>query len=223
MRVRVMHVKVRRRVADHDEWDGERWGLPISQAWAEMTMMGGSVAPAVALWATGVQTTPAEMRALLHFNRYVGYLLGVQPSWYPETATDGLRLLALTMAARSYDAGDHGKELIESFPAAFAPREGSGRARRLRQRYTHTMYAAYSALWMSPSHWRRYDMPSPWPGLAVILLRWPAVAMLELARRLIPPLAARHEAIQCRHREAWYAAQMDGRTAQFEAASQLRR
>lgn len=223
MRVRVMHVKVRRRVADHDEWDGDRWGLPISQAWAEMTLMGGSVGPAAALWATGIHTTPAEVRALLHFNRYIGHLLGVSPSWYPETVADGLRLLALTLSARSYDAGDRGRELIESFPTAFAPRPSNGRFRRLRQRYTHTMYSAYSALWMSPSHWRRYDMPSPWPGFAVILLRWPAVAVVELARRFTPGLAERYEAIQCRHREAWYDAQMEGRVAQFEAASQLRR
>jgi hypothetical protein len=223
MRVRVMHVKVRRRVADHHEWEPERWGLPISQAWAEMTMMGGSVGPAAALWATGIQTTPAEVRALLHFNRYVGYLLGVQPSWYPETAADGLRLLALTMSARSFDAGEYGTELIESFPAAFAPRPDTGRLRRLRQHYTYRMYSAYSALWMSPSHWRRHDMPNPWPGLALILLRWPAVAALEVARRLMPGLASWHEAVQCRHREAWYAAQMEGRTAAFEAASQLRR
>ena len=47
MRVRVMHVSVRRRVAEHAEWDAARWGLPISQAYMMLTLLGGSVAPAL--------------------------------------------------------------------------------------------------------------------------------------------------------------------------------
>ena len=85
MRVRVMHVSVRRRVAEHPEWDAERWGLPISQTYMALTLMGGSIGPALAMWPLGHVTTPAEIRALLHFQRYLGHLLGVRPRWYPET------------------------------------------------------------------------------------------------------------------------------------------
>jgi hypothetical protein len=53
MRVRVMHVSVRRRVAAHDEWDMDKWGLPISQAYMMLTLLGGSVAPALIMWGLG--------------------------------------------------------------------------------------------------------------------------------------------------------------------------
>ena len=42
MRVRVMHVFVRRRLLAHPEWKLEDWGVPISPADALVTLMGGS-------------------------------------------------------------------------------------------------------------------------------------------------------------------------------------
>lgn len=135
MRVRVMHVAVRKRVGEHPEWDHQAWGLPISQTFEQMTQIGGAVAPALALWLVGYQTTPKEMRALIHFNRYMGYLLGVQPQFSTTTIREQLQALAMTTAARSYDSGESGKELIESFPRAFAPREGQKGLARLRAAY----------------------------------------------------------------------------------------
>ena len=58
MQVRIMHVAVRKRVGEHPEWDHEKWGLPISQTYMMLTQVGGSVAPALALWLLGYQTTP---------------------------------------------------------------------------------------------------------------------------------------------------------------------
>ncbi|MCZ4652354.1 oxygenase MpaB family protein [Gordonia amicalis] len=100
MRVRVMHVWVRRTVAKHPEWDVERWGEPISQSYQLLTLLGGSVVPASALWLTGVQTTPREIRVLLHYQRYLGHLLGVRTQWFPETIADSLRLLAFVNDAQ---------------------------------------------------------------------------------------------------------------------------
>ncbi len=105
MQVRVMHVAVRKRVGDHEEWDAEAWGLPISQTYEQMTQIGGSTVPALSLWLLGYQTTPREMRALIHFNRYMGHLLGVQPRWAPTTILETLQTVMMTTAARSYDSG----------------------------------------------------------------------------------------------------------------------
>ena len=69
LKVRVMHVSVRARVAEHPEWDAEVHGLPISQSEMMLTLLGGSVGPAFGLFALGFLTSPAEMRAVLHFNR----------------------------------------------------------------------------------------------------------------------------------------------------------
>jgi hypothetical protein len=223
MRVRVMHVSVRRRVADHPEWDAQRWGLPISQSYMLLTQLGGSVAPALALSLLGYLTTPREMRALLHFQRYLGHLLGVQPTWYPETVWESVQILAMTIAARSYDAGEHGAELIESFPRAFAPRDGHRGLRRLREAYNYRVYSAYTALWMAPATRRRYKMPRVFPWLLIPVARIPLIVGLELARRVVPGLGRAIDRVNRWHRQNWFAAQMDGRKAAFDASSGLRR
>lgn len=222
MMVRVMHVSVRKRVGEHPDWDTEAWGLPISQTYEQMTQIGGAVAPALALWLAGVHTTPSEMRALIHFNRYMGHLIGVQPRWATTTIREQLQVLAMATAARTYDSGTAGKELIESFPAAFAPRPGQKGLARLRARYNHRVYAAYCALWMAPGTRKGYDMPSPWLGLLVVVLRLPLMHTVELLRR-IPGLRQLHARVVDRHRRNWYEAQMDGRQAEFDASSALRR
>jgi hypothetical protein len=223
MRVRVMHVSVRRRVMEHPEWDAERWGLPISQGYMLLTLLGGSTVPALALWLLGYQTTPREMRALLHFQRYLGHLLGAQPTWYPQSIAESLQIVAMTTAARSLDSGENGAELIESFPRAFAPRDGHRGLRRLREAYNFRIYGAYCAMWMAPATRRRYRMPRAFPWLLILLARYPAITALELSRRVVPGLPTLIDRVNTRHRESWYEAQMQGRTAAFEASSALRR
>lgn len=222
MKVRIMHVAVRKRVGEHPDWDADAWGLPICQTYEQMTQIGGSTVPALCLWLLGYQTTPREIRALIHFNRYMGHLLGVQPRWAPETIIETLQTTALTSAARSWDAGQAGQELIESFPAAFAPREGQTGLRRLRSRWSHGVHSAYTALWMMPPTRSSYDLPRAWPWLPVLLARWPLVTVTELLRRL-PGLGALHAEVMDRHRQSWWRAQMEGREAEFDASSALRR
>lgn len=223
MMVRVMHVNVRRRVAEHPEWSAEDWGLPISQAYMLLTLIGGSVAPALALWPLGYQTTPTDMRALLHFQRYMGYLLGIRATWYPESIGDCVRALAMTIISRSYDSGAHGAELVESFPRAFGPRDGHRGPRRLREAYNLRIYSAYTALFMAPRTRARFDMPRAFPWVLIPIARIPLVTAMELGRRFVPGVGGALEKVMVRHRENWYHAQMDGREAEFEAKGALRR
>ncbi|MBF5001016.1 DUF2236 domain-containing protein [Nocardia sp. BSTN01] len=222
LKVRVMHVSVRARVAGHPEWDIDKWGLPISQTYQLLTLIAGSVTPGLGLWALGYQTTPSEIRALLHFQRYMGYLLGVRLQWHPETVIDSLRVLAMTIASRSYDAGAHGAELIESYPAAFAPRPEHRGASRLRAAYNYRINSVYSAMYMAPGTRRKYRMPPAFPWLLIPVLRLPLITAMEFVRR-ISPVGRLHEKVMVRHRENWYRAQMQGREAEFDASGALRR
>ncbi|MFG3523873.1 oxygenase MpaB family protein [Nocardia nova] len=222
LKVRVMHVSVRARVAGHPEWDIDKWGLPISQTYQLLTLIAGSVTPGLGLWALGYQTTPSEIRALLHFQKYMGYLLGVRLQWHPETVVDSLRVLAMTIASRSYDAGAHGAELIESYPAAFAPRPEHRGVSRLRAAYNYRINSVYSTMYMAPGTRRKYRMPPAFPWLLIPVLRFPLITAMELVRR-IPPVGRVHEKVMVRHRENWYRAQMQGREAEFDASGALRR
>ena len=223
LKVRIMHVSVRARVAGHPEWDAAKWGLPISQTYMLLTLIAGSVTPGLALWTLGYHTTPREIRALIHFQKYMGYLLGVRTTWYPETIGDSVRTLLTTVVSRSYDSGEYGKELIESYPQAFAPREGQRGLALLRAKYNFRINSVYSAMFMSPGTRRKYSMPKVLPWILIPVVRFPLITLMELARRFVPGVGTLHEKIMVVHRENWYRAQMDGREAQFDASGALRR
>lgn len=224
LRVRVMHVSVRRRVGEHPDWDAARWGLPISQAYMLLTLMGGSVGPAVAMWPMGHLTSAREMRALLHFQRYMGHILGVRAKTpYPETVREGLQLIVATAIGRTNTSGQDGADLIESFPRAFAPRTTRPGLAGLRDRYAYRLMCGYVVVLMAPGTRRAYDMPPLLPWALLVVARVPAVLAGELARRVVPGYARWQERRACRKREAWLAAQLAGRKAEFDASSALNR
>ncbi|MDX1886728.1 oxygenase MpaB family protein [Mycolicibacterium sp. 120270] len=224
LHVRIMHVSVRDRVRKHPEWDAERWGLPISQSAMLLTLLGGSVAPALGLFLLGHLTSPREMRAVLHFNRYCGHLVGVRcDGYFPETVADAWRILFMADAARSYDSGDSGAELVQSFVPAFAPSQSHRGLARLRAQYHYRVQAGYLGLYMLPWNRRRYRLPSAIPGIMLLLLRSPLILALELLRRVSTSVDSRWQQANLRRWEAWLEWQSAGKAAAFEAAVPLRR
>jgi len=223
MQVRVMHVSVRRRVADHPEWDSQRWGLPISQAEMMLTLLGGSVGPGLGLYALGYLTSPAEIRAALHFNRYLGHLVGMRSDIFPETIAAGIRMLYLFDATRSYDSGAIGAELVESFVPAFAPLPEFRGIERVRAQMHLHIQAAYVRLFMLPANRKRYRLPSPWLGLALLLMRVPLIVALEVARRISPAADHAWQRASVHAWERWLGWSSQRKPAQYQAAAPLRR
>lgn len=222
LRVRVMHVSVRRRVASHPEWDAERWGTPISQAYMLLTLMGGSVGPALAMWPLGFLTSRRDIDALLHFQRYMGHLLGVRTSTpYPTTIRDGIRLIAAPAIARTRTSGEPGAELIASFPRAFdAPRGLRGRA-WLRAHHESALMRGYTAAFASPTLRRDFDIPGLLPWVLVVAAHVPLTLARELVRCSSGRGARWVEARQVARRDAWLARHTGGRAAAFDASADL--
>ena len=224
LHVRIMHVSVRDRVRQHEEWDPQRWGLPISQSAMLLTLLGGSVAPAFGLFLLGHLTSPREMRAVLHFNRYCGHLVGVRcDGYFPETVGDAWRILFMADAARSYDSAESGTELVESFVPAFAPAASHRGIARLRAGYHYRVQAGYLGLYMLPWNRRLYRLPSALPGIALLWLRSPFIATMELLRRVSPRVDRRWQEANVRRWDAWLLWQSAGKAVEFEAAVPLRR
>ena len=223
MRVRIMHVFIRRRLLEHPEWDLAAWGAPISVADATLTLMGGSVVPGLSLWTAGHQTTIREIEALLHFWRYVGHLLGVQPDWYPRDFRESVQLMFAAFVKRAYLAGPDGDELIEAYLPAFAPRTGTTFGNRLRDEIEYRALVGYTRFWMLPKSYKTHEMPRAWPWVLLPVLQAPVLLLMETARRVVAPLDRVADRNQRRRREAWYRNQMGDRKAQFQPAERLRR
>lgn len=224
MKVRVMHVSVRRRVASHPEWDSARWGLPISQTEMMLTLLGGSVGPALGLYALGYITSRQEILALLHFNRYLGHLIGVRcDDIYPETVADAVRILFLFDATRANDSGDIGRELVESFVPSFSPKPHQQGLDKARAAMHLNIQAGYTKLFILPWNRRQYDLPTPWLGLALLLARAPLVAMLEGVRRVVPPVDALWQKQSVQAWERWYEWQSESKRERYDATAELRR
>ena len=223
MQVRVMHVSVRLRVAENPEWDSERWGLPISQAEMMLTLLGGSVGPALGLYGLGYLTSPREIRAAMHFNHYLGHLVGVRSNVFPETVLDGVRMLYLFDATRSHDSGEAGVELVESFVPSFEPRADQRGLQRLRARLHLNIQAGYTRLFMLPWNRRQYTLPSPWLGLALLLARAPVIVLLEIARRVSPAVDRAWQRRSVHAWERWQKWAAQRKPEQYLATNPLRR
>lgn len=223
MRVRIMHVFIRRRLIEHPEWELDAWGVPISIADATLTLMGGSVVPGLALWSVGHQTTIREIEALLHYWRYVGHLLGVQPEWYPRSFEESVQLMYAAFVKRAYAAGEDGKELVESYLPAFAPEPGSPWRKRLRDELNYRTQIGYTRFWMLPASYRRHRMPNPWPWAIHPVLQFPLTFTLETFRRALGPLDGAADAVQRWRRNNWYANETGGREAEFKPVEEFRR
>lgn len=224
MRVRIMHVFIRRKLVEHPEWDLDAWGVPISIGDATLTLMGGSVVPGLALWSMGHQTTIREIEATLHFWRYVGHLLGVQPDWYPRDFRESVQLMFAAFVKRAYLAGADGEELVESYLPAFAPKPGTPLRKRIRDEVNYRMQIGYTRFWSLPATYRRHRMPRAWPWALHPLVQFPVIFTLETARRLVPPLDRVADRYQDRRRWQWYRNEVgaDAR-AEFRPPEEFRR
>lgn len=223
MRVRIMHVFIRRKLMQRPEWDYDAWGVPISIGDASLTLMAGSVVPGLALWSMGYQTTISEIEATLHFWRYVGHLLGVQPTWYPRDFPESVQLMFAAFVKRAYTAGKDGEELVESYLPAFKPKPGTSWRKRVRDEFNYRMQIGYTGLWLLPATYRRHVMPRRLPWIFIPISTIPVTFGLETARRLFTPLDHVADTVQRRRREQWYRNEMGDRAAEFEPVQEFRR
>jgi hypothetical protein len=88
-----MHTLVRRRVKTLPDWNAGDWGLPVNQTDMAGTYLVFAIAFLVGLRVSGVPITQEEGRAVVHFWRYVSWLMGVDEPWMVDTEAQGRRLL----------------------------------------------------------------------------------------------------------------------------------
>lgn len=223
LRVRVMHVFVRKRLMEHPEWDLAAWGVPISQGDALLTLMGGSVAPGFGMQLMGYRPSFADIEAMMHFWRWVGHLMGVRPRWFPSSLREAMSLafVADTKAARL--AGDDGKRLCRSYLDAFTPDPGLPLASRVRAAWDNRMHRGFTRFFLPTAAYRANELPSAWPWALHPLARFPLLFGAETLRRALPPLDDVADRVARARRDRWFAHHMGGRTAEYRPAESFTR
>ncbi|MFO0684336.1 MAG: oxygenase MpaB family protein [Sandaracinus sp.] len=219
LQVRVMHSVLRRKLLSHAEWKREAWGVPISQGDATLTLLGGSVAPGIAMHVLGYRTSTEDMRDLLHFWRYVGHVMGVRFTAFPETVGDALRLSFVAALKGSSSAGQDGLTLARGYGLAFAPSEKAS----LRDRLEHAEHLAMTRLFAASSTYRGARLPPALPLVALPLARAPFLLVSELVRRRVPVLDELRDRRVRSARRAWLERHLHGDAARFRPVDQLAR
>ncbi len=223
IRVRVMHVFVRQRLSEHPEWNEAAWGTPISQGDALLTLMGGSVAPGLALSAMGYRPSRRDIEATLHFWRYVGHLMGVTPRWYPSTIEDALRLALVNHWKRAETAGEDGERLCRSYADMFAPDGGGSIVDRVSAELEHWVHRGFAHFFLPRSVVRRNRLPSAGLFSLVPLWYFPFLFTAETLRRAIPALDDVADARSRRARAKWLAKHAGDRPAEYRPAERFTR
>ena len=218
MRVRIMHVFVRQRLSAHPEWDRLAWGVPISQADALLTLMGGSLAPGIALHLLGYRSSARDIEAMMHFWRYVGHLMGVRPRFYPRDIREGLQLGFVALVKASHRAGDDGRLLCRSYRDAFEPEPGAGGSpsHRLRAEIDAGMHRAFVRLFTTPRGYRHNRLPAAGPWTLAPLAGAPVRLVAETLRQRWPALDRLADRRARAHRRRWLDFHLGERSAEYK-------
>ncbi len=183
VRVRLMHVFVRKGLLRHPQWDLDAWGMPISQGDALLTLIAGSIAPGIGLKLMGYRATRAEIEAMLHFWRYVGHVMGVQPRWYPATVEEGLSLLFASFIKGPKKAGEDGRNLAHSYVQSFAPSPSDHGFTLMRKKLDYWMDLGMTWFYLPGDTYRNHQLPKPGVWGLLPVLQFPVVFGLETIRR----------------------------------------
>ncbi|HFE45073.1 MAG TPA: DUF2236 domain-containing protein [Nannocystis exedens] len=125
LRVRLMHARVRRLLLADKRWDHESWGLPINQHDMLATILLFSAVFIDGLKLMGVPVSETEADDYLHLWRYVGVVIGVEPSLLPTSFAAARRdvdLIQLTSGEPDDDSRALTQALFE-IPASLTPLE----------------------------------------------------------------------------------------------------
>lgn len=218
LRVRLMHVFVRAGLLSHPQWDLDAWGVPISQGDALLTLMGGSFIPGYGLRLLGYLTTRDEIEALLHFWRYVGHLMGVQPPWYPANVGEAAALMWASEVKSCNRSGDDGRHLVQSYVEAFEPKGGS-----LAEWLEYGRELAFVSWFVPPWTRAQFGVPSAGPFHLYHFARAPFIAGRELLRRASPAFAEYEDARVQAESLAWVTSKLGTRHAEYKAVEKFTR
>jgi len=187
LQVRLIHGMVRRQLRSKREWKTGDWGLPVNQTDMLATNLGFSVIFLLGQRMLGVPLPQREAEDIMHLWRVIGWLMGVEARWLPQTEAAGRVLLyqiLLTQAPPDESSVQLGRALMNE-PLTRHYRH----FKRLQARYEHARHLSLDALFLGRDGMRSLGLPPALPWYP--LLSAPRRALWHLLNRLLPGGAER--------------------------------
>ncbi|MEU9329918.1 oxygenase MpaB family protein [Streptomyces canus] len=220
--VRVMHSMIRHTIGPHEEWDGKRFGVPLNP-YDQFTTISLSFVLSQHMKLLGYRISDEETLAHMHFWRYVAYLMGCEPAFYPETVDDWWRASYVISVGADPNDGPDSRMLSQSFIDAFAPSpEDQGEERAAKER-EYRKVLGYAGFFLPAATLDVTGVPQPG------LLRWKPLTrfvpnlVTSAARRVVPGFAATLDLRRRQSRAAWMSHHTGGRPAAFTPVERLSR
>ncbi len=93
LRIRLVHAMVRHHLHASDGWDDNAWGVPINQTYSQLTITAGFLAlPLRIARDFGIHYSRADLEAITHLWRWVGWVMGVEDRLLPTSYDDAMRI-----------------------------------------------------------------------------------------------------------------------------------
>jgi hypothetical protein len=221
--VRVLHSIIRHTLLPHREWDRDRLGVPISQFGMFSTLLASSFGPGQQLKRLGYRPTDDDISAMMHHWRYVGYLMGAEAPWYPETMTDGFRSQLLVALAEAPVIGEDSRQLCSSFMDTYLPRGGARGLRRIYGTLRYRAQLGHARFYLGSNSYRATGLPDPGPWRYLPLVRVIPNLTREGLRRTVPGAAGWIDRRHRRARQNFLDTHLEGGEAKFKPVDKLTR
>lgn len=103
VRIRLVHAMVRHHLRGSGDWDDAQWGVPINQTYMQFTVAAGFlVLPLQVAKDLGIRYSSADLEAITHLWRWIGWVMGVEQHRLPADFDDARQIHDIAKAFRMH-------------------------------------------------------------------------------------------------------------------------
>jgi hypothetical protein len=188
VKVRMMHAMVRQRLLQHPKWDSEAWGLPINKADSLATNVGFSMVMIYGSKMLGYHLSNKEVEAVLHLWKYIGFLMGDDADWLPNTAEEGIQSLLLVTLSNNNIPDEASKKLANDYLNSLKPRSSLKDPLKYSIEYlTFLRHKAYAQYLIPPPMHKKLGIPNAtFTAPVIALVQTPLIFVSDKIRANIP-------------------------------------
>ncbi|QMU22315.1 oxygenase MpaB family protein [Gordonia rubripertincta] len=187
LRIRLVHAIVRHHLRTAEKWDDERWGVPINQTYSQLTITAGFlVLPLRVAKDLGIHYSRAELEAITHLWRWIGWVMGVDEHRLPTSFADARRTDHI---GREFHLTppEESKLLVQALlddgyrTDLRLPKPLNNAVHRLSRPFLRTLFASVSTRWVDDEVAAAMGLRST-PLHHLVALARPVVRSREMAR-----------------------------------------